>query len=154
MRGLRESFQKERGDILILFALTLVFLVGMIALATDVGLLAIRRAHLMEVGQIMRDARIEQSELIWSANDPGQAFDQIVREYGLKNGLQSNQIETAYKTVESTSTRRECSVTMIFHDTYTCTTLRLFGFDQIPITVKIDGSAMEYNSGGVWSPGS
>ena len=154
MSSLRKRFRGERGDILILFALTLVFLVGMVALATDVGLLAIRRAQLMEVGQIMRDARLEQSEMIWNADNPGAAFDQIVREYGLKNGLRSDQIQTTYTVVENSSTRRESKVTMIFRDTYPCTTLRLFGFDRIPIVVKIDGSAMSYNSGGVWSPGS
>lgn len=153
MSSLRKRFREERGDILILFALTLVFLVGMVSLATDVGLLAIRRAQLMEVGQIMRDARLEQSELIWNADDPGTVFDQIVREYGLKNGLRSDQIQTTYAVVENSSTRRECKVTMIFRDTYSCTTLRLFGFDRIPIVVKIDGSAMSYNSGGVWRPG-
>lgn len=152
MRRIQKFFREEKGDILILFALTLVFLVGMVALATDVGLLAVKRAHLMEVGQIMRDARLEQSELIWNADRPDVAFDQIVREYGEKNGLRDDQIQTIYTVVENTSTARACKVTMIFHDTYSCTTLRLFGFDQIPITVKIDGSAMKSSGGGVWSP--
>ncbi|MBE6829895.1 MAG: hypothetical protein E7519_06765 [Ruminococcaceae bacterium] len=148
----RNFLYEERGDILILFALTLVFLVGMVALSTDVGLLAVRRAHLMEVGQVMRDARLEQSEMIWNANDPGATFDQFVRDYGIKNGLRSDQIKTTYKVVENSANRRECAVTMTLHDTYECTTLRLFGFDQVPITVKIDGSAYKYDNNGVWGP--
>lgn len=152
MSRMKKFFRGERGDILVLFALTLVFLVGMVALATDVGLLAVKRAHLMEVGQIMRDARLEQSELVWDAQDPAAAFDNIVREYGEKNGLRDDQIETTYTTTQDTSTARACQVTMIFHDTYSCTTLRLFGYNHIPITVKIDGSATKSSGSGVWSP--
>jgi Flp pilus assembly protein TadG len=152
MRKLRKFLTEEQGDILILFALSLVFLVGMVALATDIGLLAIKRAQLMEVGQIVRDARLEQTQLIWDANNPTQTFDQYVREYGIKNGLNSGQIETKYEVVDNTATRRESKVTIILHDTYQCTTLRLFGFNQIPINVTINGSAYEYNSNGVWSP--
>ena len=149
---MKKLFKEERGDILILFAFSLIFLVGMVALGTDVGLLAVKRAQLMEVGQIMRDARLEQNELLWNASNPGQAFDQCVREYGIKNGLSSSQIQTTYQTVENTSTDRQYNVSIILHDTYHCTTLRLFGFNQIPINVTINGSAYEYNSGGVWSP--
>lgn len=152
MNRLIKLFKKEQGDVLILFAFSLVILVGMTALATDVGLLAIKRAELMEIGQVMRDARLDQTEQIWNANNPADTFDDIVREYGMLNGLDSSQISTTYKVVNRTSTKREHEVSIILSDTYQCTTLRLFGLKDIPIDVVINGSAFKENSGGVWSP--
>ncbi|CDZ23480.1 putative membrane protein [[Clostridium] cellulosi] len=150
---MKRYFSEERGNIAVLFAFVFIVLVGMAAMATDIGLLAIKRARLMEIGQIMRDARFEQSQLIWEADDPAQKFDEIVREYGIKNGLRDDQIQTEYTTVENSRTRRECKVVMKFTDTYKCTTLRLFGLNEVPIKVTINGSAYEQNSNGVWSPG-
>lgn len=150
---MKRYFSEERGNIAVLFAFVFIVLVGMAAMATDVGLLAIKRARLMEIGQIMRDARFEQYQMIWEADDPAKKFDEIVREYGIKNGLRNDQIKTEYIKVADRWDYRECKVNMIFTDTYKCTTLRLFGLDEVPIKVTITGSAYESNTGGVWSPG-
>lgn len=150
---MRKLFNNERGNIAVISAFVFVALVGIAALATDIGLLAIKRARLMEIGQIMRDARFEQYQMIWEADDPAKAFDKIVREYGEKNGLRDNQIKTKYIAKKNDWNYRECEVYMYFTDTYKCTTLRIFGLDEVPINVTITGYAYENNDNGVWRPG-
>lgn len=149
---IKSLLKKESGNILILFALTFTFLVGFISIAADVGLMYAERSRLLEIGNLMRDARFQQSEIIWNASNPAYSFDSLVREYGIKNGLTNDQIKTVYTAVENSTTTRRANVDIILTSTYKCTTLRIFGYNEITIKEVINGSGYKIRSPKVWTP--
>lgn len=147
---LKKTFSNESGNILVLFALMLTFVVLFLAFSIDIGMAVMRRGDLMEIGQIMRDARLDQIEIIWHADFPEQAFDRIVKEYGIKNGLKYSQIHTEFSEENNLGyDGRRYTADIILEDTYDCNALALIGIHQIPISVKISGSAYKYGWG-VW----
>ena len=69
----------EEGSVLVLFAATLSLLLVFVALSTDIILAYNHRDHLNEIGQMMREARFDFAEEIWSAYDPEAALAELSR---------------------------------------------------------------------------
>ena len=149
---MKKLLKNESGNILILFALTFTFLVGFISIAADVGLMYTERSKLLEIGNLMRDARFQQTEIIWNSNNPAYTFDSLVKEYGVKNGLSTSQIKTEYRVIENSYTTRRVEVDITLTSVYNCTTLRLFGYNNITITELIEGSGYKIRTPKVWRP--
>ncbi len=149
-----KAYKNEDGNIIIIFAMTFMVIIAFVTFSTDIAMAMSRRSELMEIGQIMREVRFEQSEVIWNSDNPEETFDKMVREYGKKNGLSDSQINTKYEEIYTgTYGKRTFNVDITLTDSYECTTLSLFGINNIPIKVTIKGYAEKSKNSGVWRPG-
>ena len=144
--------KRETGNILIIFAMTFTALVGFLGIATDVGLMYAQKTRLLEIANLIRDARFQQIEIIWNSTTPAATFDSIVREYGLKNGLNTSQITTQYVVKTNTTTTREVDVYIYITSTYNCSALKLFGYNNVTLKETIKGYAIKSKSPKVWKP--
>lgn len=142
----------EDGNILILSALIFTFLIAFVAIAVDIGIMYTNRTKLLEIGNLMRDARFQQTEFLWNSYNPAYDFDSLVKEYGLKNGLTKEQIKTVYRIIENTKTTRRVEVDIELTSIYKCTTLKLFGYNEIVLKEKIEGYGYKVKSPEVWKP--
>lgn len=147
-----KEIKKEDGAILILFAVSLSFLIVFTALTTDIIFAYNRKDHLNEVGQMMREARFDFAEEVWNAYDPQAKLEEISRDIGRRNGLRDDQVQIIWQEVPLSRTRREAKIDVIITDTYETTTLKMLGIQEIPIKVVIKGHQSKYHGNGVWSP--
>ncbi|WP_350343110.1 hypothetical protein PRVXT_002390 [Proteinivorax tanatarense] len=143
--------KNESGDILVLFAGTFILLIVFLGLATDVVLAFNERDKLIEVGNLIRDARFDLSEELWNSYHPEQTMREIAQDIAEQNGLERNQVDVIWREVETTHRRRTADITVILTDTYQCTTLRMLGINELPIQVTIPGRQFKERNR-VWSP--
>ena len=155
---MKKMLKEEKGDIAILFALMFTVLVGFISLAVDFGAMYYERSQMMEIGQIIRDARFTEggpiSELALNSETPGPVFLQEFSRYAALNNFHGT-IEVDYKEqyLPSINTRRY-SIDLTLSKEYTPVgLLTMIKSDPIPIKVKIEGSGHRagYN---IWLPSS
>lgn len=148
----KNNQDNEEGSVLVLFAATLSLLLVFVALSTDIILAYNHRDHLNEIGQMMREARFDFAEEIWSAYDPEAALTELSREVGRMNGLRDDQVRVIWEEGYTRYNVREAKVNVIITDVYETSTLGLFGIKQIPIKVEIKGFQNTTHGDGVWSP--
>lgn len=147
-----QKYLEEDGSVLVLFAATLSLLLVFVSLSTDIILAYNRRDHLNEVGQMMREARFDFAEEIWSAYDPEATLTEISREVGRMNGLRDEQVRVVWEEGYSGYNSRQAKVDVIITDVYHTSTLGMFGIKEIPIKVEIKGFQNTTHGDGVWSP--
>lgn len=154
IRLLMQKFLKdEKGAIAVLFTGFIVIAMVLLGITVDAGRMYIQRAHLLEIGHIIRDARFNETIYINNSETPAVVFNNIARTYAVMNGLDASKVSTAYRQTELTNTRRAYEVDIFLNDTYQCTFLKLAGLDEEEINVTIRGSAWLENSNRVWAPG-
>ena len=148
-----KKFKKnEKGNITILFAFVLILLMVLLGLSIDVALAFNKRDKLIEVGNLIRDARFDLSEELWHAYYPESVLREIARDIAVKNNLSPNQVDVKWKETYNNTSKREAQIDVIMTDVYECTILKLFGVDELPIKVIIPG--FQYKKANVvWRPG-
>lgn len=148
-----KKFKKnEKGNITILFALTIMLLMVLLGLSIDVALAFNKRDKLIEVGNLIRDARFDLSEELWHAYYPESVLREIARDIAVKNNLSPNQVDVKWKETTYSTSQRVAQIDIIMTDVYECTILKLFGVNELPIKVIIPGSQYK-KANKVWRPG-
>ncbi|QQY80126.1 putative Flp pilus-assembly TadE/G-like protein [Keratinibaculum paraultunense] len=148
-----KKFKKnEKGNITILFALTIMLLMVLLGLSIDVALAFNKRDKLIEVGNLIRDARFDLSEELWHAYYPESVLREIARDIAVKNNLSPNQVDVKWKETTYSTSQRVAQIDIIMTDVYECTILKLFGVNELPIKVIIPGS-QDKKANVVWRPG-
>ncbi len=144
----------ENGDILILFAGTLILVIVFLGLSTDVILAFNKRDKLVEVGRLMSEARVDLGEELWHSEDPQSTLREITWEIAEKNGLDKNQVDVKWIVRQQTNSYRASEINIILTDVYKCSTLKMIGINEFPIKVNIKGG-QDKNTGGIpiWFPG-
>ncbi len=144
--------KNERGNITILFAFILILLMIFLGLSIDVALAFNKRDKLIEVGNLIRDARFDLSEELWHAYYPESVLREIARDIAVKNNLSPNQVDVKWKETTYNTSQRVAQIDIIMTDVYKCTILKLFGVNELPIKVLIPGS-QDKKANVVWRPG-
>lgn len=144
--------KEEKGDILVISVIMLTSIIIFISLSCDVGMMYMQRARILETAQLMRDTRFDEeagNAPLMNSDTPGKfsflEMNNIARLNDF-NGI----VEIVYYEYKSSYKERKYKVRITLSDIYECTTLRLFGFNKIPIDVVIDGSGKK--TGLVWRP--
>lgn len=118
----------ERGQVLVLFAVSLVALLGFVALVVDVGLLYGQRARAMNAAEAATVAGMQALP-----NDPGGAVATAV-DYAVRNGYQSDEVSAV---VGPDNKRLEVTVRVdapLFF-------ARVLGFESVPIAARTAAQA-------------
>lgn len=147
--------RKEKGNVIVLFALTLVILVIFMGLSIDFGLMYSKRNHLIEVGQLAREARFGELPYIMQADDPNAALNDVVKRCVVENGIPEDQFSTVFRDTRLTHMQRTFTIDIYLWDTYEFTFLKIFGIKQQEIRVHINGGgtvSRNNPAAGVWSP--
>lgn len=144
--------KNERGNITILFAFILILLMIFLGLSIDVALAFNKRDKLIEVGNLIRDARFDLSEELWHAYYPESVLREIARDIAVKNNLSPNQVDVKWKETTYNTSQRVAQIDIIMTDVYKCTILKLFGVNELPIKVLIPGS-QDKKANVVWRSG-
>lgn len=155
--------REEKGTIIVLFALLIPVLLAFVGACTDIGMMYIKRARLLEVGHIIRNARFNETIIFNNSEDPAATFDDLVKYYAGLNGIEGtfinskgvevDRVSTDYEQTVLTERRREYTVDIYLRDNYKYTFLSIIGFDSQDVNIAIHGSGYQENSNGVWAPG-
>lgn len=149
---LKNMKRNENGDIIILFAGVIILLVVFLGLSTDVVLAFNKKSKLTEVGNLMKDARFDLGEELWQADYPEDKLREISLEISRRNGLRDDQVEVEWMPVRNDESIRQAQVKITLTDNYECTSLKIFGVNNLPIRVVIEGSQVKTGFN-LWSPG-
>jgi hypothetical protein len=160
---MRKFSREEKGAIIVMFALLLPVLLTFVGAGTDLGMMYIKRARLLEVGHIIRNARFNETIIFNNSENPATTFDDLAKYYAGLNGIEGtvinskgvevDRVSTNYKQTLLTQTRRDYTVDIYLNDNYKYCFLNILGFESKDINVTINGSGYEENSNGVWAPG-
>lgn len=144
----------ENGDILILFAGTLILVIVFLGLSTDVILAFNKRNKLVEIGKLIGEARVDLGEELWSSENPESTLNEIAWEIGKRNGLKRNQVSAKWTVIQETNSYRVVNTSIELTDVYKCSTLKMIGINELPIKVNMSGG-QDKNTGAIpiWFPG-
>lgn len=144
----------ENGDILLLFAGTLILVIVFLGLSTDVILAFNKRDKLIEIGKLISEARIDLGDEFWHSEDPQSTLKEIAWEIAKRNGLEKNQVDVKWIVKQEASNFRVIEINIVLNDVYKCSTLKMIGINELPITVKTKGAQDKYTGGvPIWRPG-
>lgn len=138
MKRIRKSFSREDGNILIMFAGSLVLIFFMIGILLDLGMIYMRKNDMMDLCQLAREKRFTYQEKIRYADNPGECTYQIVSNSIRENGF-NGQIEVYFYETEPDWSFREYRVGTKLSEEYSFTFLRLFGFSTTTISTYVEG---------------
>ncbi|MGJ0848067.1 TadE/TadG family type IV pilus assembly protein [Tissierella praeacuta] len=144
----------EKGDILILFAGTLILVIIFLGLSTDVILAFNKRDKLVEIGKLMSEARVDLGEELWHSEEPQSTLREITWEIAKRNGLEMNQVDVKWIVKQETNSYRASEISIVLTDVYKCSTLKMIGINELPIKVNIKGGQDKHTGGTpIWLPG-
>lgn len=95
-KRLRAYRQQEKGDVIVLFALSLVMLLAFVSLAIDIGMISMKQAAMMDLCQQMRKARLDAKDYIMNAADPALMIYEISNQCAMVNDFQG-ELKVYYK---------------------------------------------------------
>lgn len=146
--------QKETGNVIVLFAITLVIVIILIGFAIDFGLLYCKRSYLNEVGQVAREVRFGELPYITNSKDPNAASREVMERCIIENGIPVDQFRTEFRDTYITNNERRFTIDIYLWDTYEYKFLKLFGIKQQQINVHVvgGGCVSSAHPAGVWHP--
>ncbi|WP_093371900.1 hypothetical protein [Tindallia magadiensis] len=146
--------RKEKGEILVLFAIGFTVLLLFTSLAIDLALALMHRDRVKEVAVMARETRMDfGGHEMWMSENPNSVYTDLATDIAVRNGMSPSQVRTEFEHTENTISRRSARANVIMEDTYETTTLRIIGIEEIPITVRVDGTMLKSGGGRVWGPG-
>lgn len=155
---LKRIKKDEKGDILILYALLFVVIMGFLSFAVDLGLMYMHRMRMYEIGNVMRQTRFTKNQYtnltFLNSENPGERYANIFNEYARKNGFKGS-IRVRYDEKHpyyNNWKKREYKIDMWLEDVYETTTLRALNINSVPIKVHIAGYGHSEQSGTIWAP--
>ena len=146
--------KNEKGSISVLLAFFLVAILLFAGFAVDVGMLYYKQLRLKEVGNMIRNARLNEETILQNSSQPNTDLNSLACSYAELNGLKPGQVSADFEDLpaQSTDTYRKYQLNIYLTDTYQFTTLRLLGFNQQNIQVTIHGYGYIQDGNGVWKP--
>ncbi|QEY35676.1 hypothetical protein FL966_11745 [Caproiciproducens galactitolivorans] len=149
-----EKKTNEKGSISVLFAFLFVALMLFTSFATDAGMLYYQQLRLKEVGNVIREARLNNETVLQNSTHPAETLERLAKDYAVKNGLRADQVTVDFADLEneSTYTHRYYEMNIYLTDTYQYKALSILGFREQKIRVTIHGYGDVENSAGVWKP--
>lgn len=140
---MKKILKNEKGDIIVLSAFLFVILIGFLALIIDVGMMFAYRGKMYEIANVMRDTRFTKNitigDVTMSSTNPGEYFAGMLSSYARKNGFKG-EIKIIYKEKMPKQNKREYKITIILKDKYRPKFLSLFGYKEMEVGIKLDGS--------------
>ncbi len=140
-------FKQERGNMIILFAGTLVVLIFFIGLSLDIGMICLQRNSMQNLCQIVREDRFTYQDTIRYAENPGEASYQIIYDTLKGNGFDGT-VKVYFYEKEPESNNRSYRIRTELSEEYAYTFGRIFGKTTDTITVSLDGGET-YGEGGL-----
>lgn len=146
---MKKFIKSEKGDIIILSAFLFVILIGFLALIVDVGVMFAYRGKMYEIANVMRDTRFTKNitigDVTMSSTNPGEYFAGMLSSYARKNGFKG-EITIIYKEKYPQQNKRDFKITIILKDKYRPKFLSLFGYKEMEVGIKLDGSGTSERS--------
>lgn len=152
---LEQLKQKETGSVIVLFALSLVILLGFVSLALDVGMINMKRARMMDLCQQMRKARLDAKDYIMNADDPARLIYDISNQCAVDNNFKGHlkiyyqeQTDPLYPTtnwVECRTYRVRIEISQEYRFAFAAGLLT--GSETKKITVYLDGGEQKSSRG-------
>lgn len=152
----------ENGIAAVLFAISLMVLLGFVSLAVDVGMINMKRAHMMDLCQQMRRARLAAGDFIMSADDPARLIYEITNDCAIDNGFtgglkvyyaeESVPVYPTSEWVERRTSRVRIELTQEMRFTMAAA---VFSHPNKEIKIYLDGGEMKsdpYGTAPVWYP--
>lgn len=172
----------ENGAIAIVFAVAFSTLLIFLAFASDLAFAFSRKAELLEVANLVRDARLALIDESWNAEDPEKVILNMGRDILDENGLDPNKITIRWREGSQVccelEKKQKCSMALGYgkgissyqpydynkrcarvwiavHDTYQTQFLRMVGIESIPVSIEIEGYQIDNRQRQrMWKPGS
>ena len=152
------KIKSEQGDILILFAATLIMIIFFLAATSDIVLAFSKKERLEELADIMLELRIDASEELWNSESPAHLYNEYVQDIARKNNLRPDQVHIGWTDMPTQpgyeNNQRIIKVDVLLTDNYETSILKMFGIENLPIRVKKSGMQDKYTTAPfIWRPG-
>lgn len=145
-------FEQESGNIIVLFAGTLIVLIFFIGLSLDIGMICLQRNSMQNLCQLIREDRFTCQDTIRFADNPGETSYQLV--YDALKGNFDGTVKVYFKEKTPQSNDREYRIRTELSKEYSYTFAKVLGMTTTTVTVSLDGGE-SYGEGGsdvVWYP--
>ncbi|RFZ75654.1 hypothetical protein DS742_27855 [Lacrimispora amygdalina] len=146
-------FDREDGNILLLFAGSLTVLIFFIGISMDLGLIYLKRNALMNLCQLVKEDRFTFQDSIRYSDNPGKdSFTMI--EDALRRNHFDGTVKVYFKEEAPETNYRYYKIRTQLSEEYSYTFLKIFGADTTTITVYFDGGETygEGISDVIWHP--
>ncbi|WP_349672914.1 pilus assembly protein TadG-related protein [Lacrimispora sp.] len=146
-------FDREDGNILLLFAGCLTVLIFFIGISMDLGLIYLKRNALMNLCQLVKEDRFTFQDSIRYSDNPGKdSFTMI--EDALRRNHFDGTVKVYFKEDAPETNYRYYKIRTQLSEEYSYTFLKIFGADTTTITVYFDGGETygEGISDVIWHP--
>ena len=137
-RKIKEKGNAEKGNVILLFAVTLLILIFFTGISLDLGMIYMKRNELIDLCQIVREDRFTYQDTIRYADNPGLTSYQIISDTMLDNNF-SGTVKVYFQEQQPESNYRYYRTQTQLCTDYTYTFLRLFGLTTTTITAAING---------------
>lgn len=143
----------ERGNIMVLFALTLIVIIGFIGLSVDVGMLSLKRNSLENMLQVVRNDRFTYQDLIRYSDHPGEEVYHVIHDTLVSNGFDGT-VKVYFYEQTPVSNQRYYQIRTVLSDDFTYYFARVFGMTTTTVSVSLDGGEAvgDGSSDVVWYP--
>ncbi|WHH57947.1 Tad domain-containing protein [Petroclostridium sp. X23] len=131
-------FKQENGNIIILFAGTLVVLIFFIGLSLDIGMICLHRNSMQSLCQLIREDRFTYQDTIRYAENPGLTSYQIIYDTMTDNNFNGT-VKVYFYEETPESNYRYYRIRTELSKEYAYTFARIFGLTTTTVTVSLDG---------------
>lgn len=138
MKKIKKMLSREDGNIIVLFAGSLVLIFFMVGILLDLGMIYMRRNDLMDMCQLAREKRMTHQNLIRYSENPAETTYKIIAKSIRENGFQGT-IEFYFDETSSDWSDRNYKVAMRLSENYNYTFLKLFGASSTVISTYVEG---------------
>lgn len=147
MQKIQSLVKKERGNIMVLFAGSLIIMIAFIGLSLDIGMLSLQRNSLQNLSQVIREDRFTYQDQIRYADDPAKKSYEIIYNTLEKNGFDGT-LKIYFYEFEQFSNHREYRIRTVLTQEYSWSFARVLGMSTTTISSTLDGREI-YGEGGV-----
>lgn len=152
-KKIRRLFGEERGNIMVLFAGTLIIIIGFIGLSLDIGMLSLERNKLQDMSQVIREDRFTFQDTIRYAPNPGKATYDIIRDTLAENGFDGT-FKVYFYELPPQPSHREYYIRTVLSKDFSFYFARVFGLTTTTLSASLDGGEIIGEGGNdvVWYP--
>lgn len=155
MEKIKGFLKDEKGNVLIIFAGSIILMAFFIGLIIDVSMIYMDNNSMQNLLQIIREERFTHQDTIRYAEDPALETYKLVHDSARKNGF-NGKIKMYFKEEERDrdTSFRSYRVRIVLEDESDFYFGRLFGLDTISLSAKLDGGE-SYGDGStdvIWYP--
>ncbi|MFV0396273.1 MAG: pilus assembly protein TadG-related protein [Coprobacillaceae bacterium] len=136
--------KEENGNVLLLFSLTVVILIGIVGFAIDLSMIYMERNDLINMSQVLRNDRFTFQDEIRYSDNPGLTCYQLVEKTLTDNAFEGD-IRVYFEEVTLPGNSypednyREYNIRTVLSKEYNYHFLCLFGYEKTNIIFSLDG---------------